>query len=174
MTDQSKRQLFVLAGIALVALVGAGLVAFFAGSLLGEVLEPTPTPPPPTDTPLPPPVITIQGIKSQAKLATVEFATVTEIYNETVPEGWLDDLLGTRERLLMLVYGDVQAGFDLEKLEEENLWSDGARVRSKVMIVCRHRLSGPSPSGIGKQTDEFLLLRVDADDRIASRFEGLA
>jgi hypothetical protein len=129
MTDQSKRQFFVLAGIALVALVGVGLIAFFAGTLLGEVPEPSPTPPPPTDTPLPPPVITIQGIKSQAKLATVEYSTITEIYNENVPEGWLDDLLGTKERLLMLVYGDVQAGFDLEKLEEKNLWTDGTRVR---------------------------------------------
>jgi hypothetical protein len=129
MTDQSKRQLFVLSGLALVALLGVGLIAFFAGALLWEPLPATPTAPPPTDTPLPPPVVTIQGIKSQAKLSTVEYTTITEIYNENVPEGWLDDFLGTKERLLMLVYGDVQAGFDLDKLEEENLWTDGFRVR---------------------------------------------
>jgi hypothetical protein len=74
-------------------------------------------------------VVTIQGIKSQAKLSTIEYNTVSEIYREDVPEGWLDGLLGTKERLLMLVYGDVQAGFDLEKLNEEDLWTDGKRVR---------------------------------------------
>lgn len=29
----------------------------------------------------------------------------------------------------MLVYGDVRAGFDLEKLSEDSLWTDGSRVR---------------------------------------------
>jgi hypothetical protein len=29
----------------------------------------------------------------------------------------------------MLVYGDVRAGFDLEKLSEGSLWTDGSRVR---------------------------------------------
>ena len=69
--------------------------------------------------------MTINGIKSQAKLATVEYSTITEIYSENLPEGWLDEFLGTKERLLMLVYGDVRAGFDLDKLPEEGLWTDG-------------------------------------------------
>lgn len=129
MSNQTKRQPFVLAGIAIVALIGVGLIAFLAGTLLGESATPTATPLPPSDTPSPPPVITIQGIKSEAKLSTVEYTTVAEIYNENVPEGWLDGLLGTKERLLMLVYGDVQAGFDLDRLDEDSLWTDGTRVR---------------------------------------------
>lgn len=132
MNEQSQRQYLLLGGIAVIALVGIGLIAFLAGTFISggesEVAAPTATVPP-TDTPLPPPIVTIQGIKSQAKLVTIEYGTVTEIYNENVPEGWLDGLLGTKERLLMLVYGDVQAGFDLEKVKDEHLWTDGTRVR---------------------------------------------
>ncbi|MBI1881022.1 MAG: DUF4230 domain-containing protein [Chloroflexi bacterium] len=128
MNRQSQRQYVVWSGIATVALIGIALIAFFVGRLFPPALPPTATPLP-TNTPLPPPVVTIQGIKSQAKLATIEYNTVSEIYREDVPEGWLDGLLGTKERLLMLVYGDVQAGFDLEKLKEEDLWTDGKRVR---------------------------------------------
>ncbi|NJN94673.1 MAG: DUF4230 domain-containing protein [Anaerolineales bacterium] len=125
MNKPAQRQYAVWGGIAAAALAGIALIAFFAGRLF------TP-PPPPTATPLPtppPPVVTIQSIKAQAKLSTIEYNTVTEIYREEVPEGWFDELLGTKERLLMLVYGDVQAGFDLEKLKEEDLWTDGKRVR---------------------------------------------
>jgi hypothetical protein len=117
----------VWSGIAAVALIGIALIAFFVGRIFPPPLPATATPLP-TNTPLPPPVVTIQGIKSQAKLSTIEYNTVSEIYREDVPEGWLDGLLGTKERLLMLVYGDVQAGFDLEKLNEEDLWTDGKRV----------------------------------------------
>ncbi len=127
----TKRQYVVLGAIAVAALVGIGLIAYLAGTLLGSgAAEVAATAAPiPTDTPLPPPVVTINGIRSQAKLATVEYSTITEIYNENLPEGWLDEFLGTKERLLMLVYGDVRAGYDLEKLSEDSLWTDGSRVR---------------------------------------------
>lgn len=131
MNGQTRRQYVLFGGIAVAALAGIGIIAFLAGMLFGsraEASSATPTPLP-TDTPLPAPVVTIQGIKSQAKLSTIEYNTVTEIYNENVPDGWLDGLLGTKERLLLLVYGNVQAGFDLDKLEADNLWTDGRRVR---------------------------------------------
>jgi hypothetical protein len=128
MNQRSPRQFLVWGGIAAAALVGIASIAFFVGRLFPPALPPTPTPLP-TNTPLPPPVVTIQAIKAQTKLTTVEYNTVTEIYRENVPEGWLNDLLGTKERLLMMVYGDVQAGFDLEKLKEGDLWTDGKRVR---------------------------------------------
>ena len=131
MTDQTKRQYLTLAAILVAALVGIGLIAYLVGLLLGNTATEaaaTPTSQP-TATPLPPPVVTITGIKSQAKLATVEYRSVAEIYNENLPEGWLDQFLGTKERLLMLVYGDVRAGFDLEKLSKDSLWTDGTRVR---------------------------------------------
>lgn len=128
MKQLSQRQYLVWGGIAAATLIGIALIAFFVGRIFLPSLPPTATASP-TNTPLPPPIVTIQSIKSQAKLSTVEYNTVTEIYREDVPEGWLDGILGTKERLLMLVYGDVQAGFDLEKLKEENLWTDGKRVR---------------------------------------------
>lgn len=128
MNKPAPRQYPVWGGIATAALIGIALIAFFAGRLFPPPPPPTATPLP-TQTPLPPPVVTIQGIKAQAKLSTIEYNTVTEIYREEVPEGWFDELLGTKERLLMLVYGDVQAGFDLEKLKNGDLWTDGQRVR---------------------------------------------
>jgi hypothetical protein len=120
----------VWGGIAAAALVGIALIAFFVGRLFPPPLPPTPTPivQKPSPTPKVGP-ITIQGIKAQAKLSTVKYSTVAEIYHEDAPAGWLDNALGRKEKLLMLVYGDVQAGFDLEKLKEENLWTDGTRVR---------------------------------------------
>lgn len=132
MNEQTKRQYLTFGIIAVVALVGIALMAYLVGTLTNPPPSATPTPLPtaePTATPLPPPVVTVNGIKSQAKLSTVEYETVAEVYNENLPEGWLDEFLGTKERLLMLVYGDVRAGFDLEKLNEDSLWTDGRRVR---------------------------------------------
>jgi hypothetical protein len=130
MNKQSQRQYLIWGGIAVVALLGIGLIAFLAGRLSLSAITATPTlRPTPTNTPLPPPVVTIQGIKAQAELSTIEYTSVAEIYSETAADGWLDEFLGTKERLLMLVYGNVQAGFDLEKLQAEDLWTDGTRVR---------------------------------------------
>lgn len=131
MKEPSQRQYMVWVTIIIAALIGIGFIAFLGGLLIGTGQETSSATPTilPTDTPLPTPVITIQGIKSQAKLATVEYSSVAEIYRENLPEGWLDDFLGTKEQLLLLVYGDVQAGFDLDKLTEESLWTDGSRVR---------------------------------------------
>jgi hypothetical protein len=120
------QQSYWLAGcFALVALVSIGILTFFIGGIVGLPSEETE----PTNTPLPPPVVNIQTIKAQAQLTTVEYSTVTEIYNETPPEGWVDELLGNKEQLLLLVYGDVRAGFDLNKLDEDAIWTDGTRVR---------------------------------------------
>lgn len=124
---ESQRQMVLFLVIGLVVLVCIGFAAFAAGRIRG-VSEGAAAAPTATAT-LPPPIVNIQAIKAQADLITVEYGTVTEIYNETPPEGWLDSALGNKEKLLMLVYGDVQAGFDLDKLEEDDLWTDGKRVR---------------------------------------------
>ncbi|RME78719.1 MAG: DUF4230 domain-containing protein [Chloroflexi bacterium] len=130
MNQETKRSFWLAGVIGLVALVIIALIAFFAGSAVGSGIGSLLSgPSEPTATPLPPPVVTIQGIKSQAKLAVVEYTAVTEIYTENPPEGLIDELLGTKEQLLMLVYGDVRAGFDLQDLPPENLWVDGTRVR---------------------------------------------
>ncbi len=127
MNESPQRQYLVWGGIAAVALIGIALIAYLIGSIFGPSTAAV-TPIPPTSTPAPI-VVTIAGIKSQAELSTVEYSTVTEIYRENLPEGWFDELLGRKEQMMLLVYGDVRAGFDLEKLTEENLWTDGQRVR---------------------------------------------
>ena len=119
-----NRQYFMMGIILVVALACIGSFTYLAGQMAGNIGGPAATP-----TPLPPPVVSLQTIKSQAKLSTVEYGTVTEIYNETPPEGLIDEFLGNKERLLMLVYGDVEAGFDLSKMEQDDIWTDGTRVR---------------------------------------------
>ena len=130
MNQRSQLEYLLLAVIGLAILVGVGAIAFLGGRIFTSNAQPTPTATPvPTNTPLPPPVVTIQGLKSQAKLSTVEVTAIAEIYNENLPEGWLDEFFGTKEQILILAYGEVRAGFDLEKITEENLWTDGDRVR---------------------------------------------
>lgn len=121
--QETQRLYWIIGAITLVLLACIGAFTFISGSVIGRFnLKPTPTP-------LPPPVVNIQAIKSQAELSTVKYSAVTEVYNETLPAGLLDDLLGNKEQMLMLVYGDVQAGFDLSEIAEEDIWSDGRRVR---------------------------------------------
>ena len=89
----------------------------------------TPTSAPtPTVTPTPAPVVTITGIRRLAELATVEYQSVAEIQNERVPDDFRQ-YLGIKEQVLLLAYGEVKAGFDLSRLSEEDLWTDGTRVQ---------------------------------------------
>lgn len=121
--NRSTRQYVIIGAIVIVALACIGSFTFLAGQIAGTRATS------PTNTPLPPPVVSIQSIKAQAELSTVEYNTVTEIYNETPPEGIIDEFLGNKEQLLILVYGEVRAGFDLSKLNEDDIWTDGTRVR---------------------------------------------
>jgi hypothetical protein len=121
--NNSNRQYFLMGIILVIGLACIGSFTYLAGQMAGNVGAS------PTNTLLPPPVVSLQTIQSQAKLSTVEYGTVTEIYNETPPEGLIDEFFGNKERLLMLVYGDVEAGFDLSKMDEDDIWTDGVRVR---------------------------------------------
>ena len=124
-SSPSQQQYIIWGVILIVALACIGSATYLTGTITDTVnlfAEPT-------NTPLPPPVVNIQNIQSQSKLVTVEYSTVTEIYSEQEGQGWLNEFLGTRESLLMLVYGDVNAGFDLSKLEEEDLWIEGNQIR---------------------------------------------
>jgi hypothetical protein len=127
MNEKLRPKYLVWVGLALVALVGIGLIAFLVGQLQ------TPLPKPPTSTtiptPTPPPTVTVSNIKKIAELATIEYNEVAELDREHLPQSWLDEMLGTKERVVMLVYGKVKAGFDLEKLKDNDLWTDGKRVR---------------------------------------------
>jgi hypothetical protein len=122
-----SRQTIMWVMIVAITLCGVGVMAFSAGQIFSVV--PVATIDEPTATPLPVPVVTIAGIKSKAELGTVEYKTITEVYQENIPDGWLDSKLGTKEKMLMLVYGDVRAGFDMSELSEDDLWTDGTTVR---------------------------------------------
>jgi hypothetical protein len=136
MTNHSRRNagccslliLFVLLVIVVPALcIGANLLVFdnpaaqVVADLLGIFGRPEPTPPPP-------PVVTIESIRRKADLVTVEYRTLVEVQNERVPDDFRQ-YFGAKERILLLVYGNVRAGFDLSKLKEEDLWRDGTRVQ---------------------------------------------
>lgn len=110
------------------------MIVLFAGILTALLLAPASIrsifAPDPTPTPTPP-VITILGLSEIAELATVEIRSVAEVKEERVPAD-LRQYLGGRESLLMLVYGNVKIGFDLSKVEEGDLWTDGARVQLRL------------------------------------------
>jgi hypothetical protein len=82
----------------------------------------------PVTSPPPTPSVSIAGIRAAAKLSTVEYRTVAEVQNERVPDD-VRQYFGGGERILLLVYGDVRAGFDLSKLTQDDLWTDGTRVQ---------------------------------------------
>jgi hypothetical protein len=93
---------------------------------------PSLTPPPiPTPTSTSTTVVkdvTVANIRAMAELATIEYKAVAEIQNERVPDD-IRKYLGIKEQIILLAYGDVKAGFDLEKLTEDDLWTDGTRVQ---------------------------------------------
>lgn len=138
--SDSGRPYAMWAAIAVIALACIASFTYLTGSIAGGFGSLSAGP---TSTPLPPPVVNIQNIKAQSELVTVEYSTVTEIYSETAPEGWLDEFLGNRESILMLVYGDVNAGFDLSKIKKDDLWTDGSRVRLVL----------PAPEILGTELD---------------------
>ncbi len=110
-----------LTGLLLV-LTCAGL-ALLASSLLprGQTIVPSPTPTPP--------VVSITSIKKIAELATVEAGLVTDVEVANVPDEWWNLFDAQREKLVMIVHGTAKAGFDLEKIRDEDLWTDGTRVQ---------------------------------------------
>jgi hypothetical protein len=121
----------------LALLIGIFFLAVLGRAYLPDLLKPSrllPSPfggellPAPAPTPLPPPTVTISGIRALAELATVEYLAVAEVPNERVPDDFRQ-YLGVREQILLIAYGEVKAGFDLSKLREEDLWTDGSRVQ---------------------------------------------
>jgi hypothetical protein len=115
--------------VLIVVIVGIVLLALSARILFGALSGRAPPPPPvPTLTPTPEPVVTITDIRAAAELTTVEYQAVAEIQNERVPDDFRQ-YLGVREQILLLAYGNVNAGFDLSRVTEDDLWTDGARVQ---------------------------------------------
>ena len=111
--------LVLLAIVIIIALTLPRLVPTVNFSLFGSKSA-TPTPAPI--------IITIDSITPLAELATVSYKTMADITNERIPNDIRKDL-GAKEQIVMLVYGEVKAGFDLSKLTDKNIWVDGKRVQ---------------------------------------------
>ena len=75
-----------------------------------------------------PVIITIEKIIPLGELATVQYKSIAEVSNERIPDD-VRKYLNAKEKMVMLVYGDVKAGFDLTKIQPNDLWVDGKRVQ---------------------------------------------
>jgi hypothetical protein len=117
------RQLLIILGIILViVIVVVGAAACWIGfNFAQKITPPTPTPPPP-------PIVNIEDIRQAAELATVKYTLSTDITSTRVPDD-VRQLLGVKEEIVLIAYGEVVAGFDLSKLNETDLWMDGTRVQ---------------------------------------------
>ena len=93
-------------------------------------LAPTDTPtriPTDTPTPTPTPIIVITHISSLGRLETTEFAMQTIVDLENEPVNLWERFFGT-DNLMLVAEGEVVAGIDLEKFEEEDIVVRGTTV----------------------------------------------
>lgn len=113
----------LVAGIIMILSAASCAIGFV---VLPPILSPTPTPTPPIGLQVR--NLTVREIQSLAELTTVKYSLTAEVSDVRVPED-LRQQLGVKEEMLLLAYGEVAAGFDLDKLREEDLWIDGTRVQ---------------------------------------------
>ncbi len=138
MSDSDRAIAFLRRNVVwMVALVAVILIAVLGRAYLPGLLNPSrllpspfgdDLPSVPAPTPLPTPSVTIAGIRAAAELATVAYQAVAEVPNERVPDDFRQ-YLGVKEQVLLIAYGEVKAGFDLSKLQEDDLWTNGTRVQ---------------------------------------------
>jgi hypothetical protein len=117
------RRLLVVGGIILLIII---LIVGAAAGWLGFQIARKATPP--TPTPLPPPVVSIEEIRQAAELATVKYTLSTDITSTRVPDD-IRQHFGVKEEIVLITYGEVAAGFDLNELRDQDLWTDGTRVQ---------------------------------------------
>jgi len=78
--------------------------------------------------------VTLEELRSLAELSTAEYRVVAEVQSERVP----DDIrrrLGVKEQVLMLVYADVKAGFDLAELTPDSFKVTGSSVEVVLPVA---------------------------------------
>jgi hypothetical protein len=75
----------------------------------------------------------LEAIQRVNKHVFIEHYSMVDVQYSEVPEGWLEFLgrLGVKQEFVVLLRGRVPAGFDLQELTEEDIWtsSDGKRVQ---------------------------------------------
>ncbi len=94
---------------------------------------PTPTPtftatPTDTPTPTPTPLVVIDEIRPLGRLETTEFLMRTVVDLENQPGNVWERVLGT-DQLLLVAEGEVVGGFDLSKIQEEDIEVEGNSIR---------------------------------------------
>jgi len=85
---------------------------------------PTPTN---TPTPTPTPIVVITHINALGRLETAEFAMQTVIDLENEPGNIWEQLVGS-DKLLLVASGEVMAGFDLDKVKDQDIVVQGTTV----------------------------------------------
>lgn len=116
-----RRDLLIWGVIVLVIVLIVSAAACLIGSLIPWPNMATPTP---TRTI----VVNIEEIRQQAELATVKYTLSTDITSTRVPADIRKEF-GVKEEIVLIAYGEVAAGFDLSKLDSDDLWVDGTRVQ---------------------------------------------
>ena len=114
--------IWVVIILAVVAIISAASCS--AGYAVLKALS-TPTPSP---TPTRAIVVNIEQIRQEAELATVKYALSTDVLSARVPEDIRQEF-GVKEEIVLIAYGEVAAGFDLNELGQDDLWVDGTRVQ---------------------------------------------
>jgi hypothetical protein len=100
---------------------------------LGPTSTPTPTPtntatPTNTPTPTPTPIVVITHIKPLGRLETTEFAMRTLIDLQNDPSNLWEKIFGS-DKLALVAEGQVVAGFDLSKVNENDIITQGTMVK---------------------------------------------
>jgi hypothetical protein len=113
----------------LLAIAGACVIGWFGKDVRDRLRPPTPTTSTTEIITVKPP--TIREIQQMAELSTVKFSLSAEVTDERVPDDFRANL-GVKEELLLLAYGEVAAGFDLSKMNEDDIWVDGTRIQLRL------------------------------------------
>lgn len=134
------KNLNLFIGSLIILLVGIGVLGFFFGSNCGSgwiqlKIGQTSVCGIKTEPPCPNPADCVRDV---AKLVSVEAYPVQarlEFINQPDLIYGLDqilDQLGFEEKFVILAYGRVVAGFDLSKIKDDDVWSDGKRIRIQL------------------------------------------
>lgn len=98
---------------------------------VGPTNTPTATPtdtPVPTATPEPTPTPILRHINSLGRLETTEYVMQTVINLENDPDNIWQRVFGS-DKLMLMVEGEVVAGFDLEQIESKDIITEGDSVK---------------------------------------------
>jgi hypothetical protein len=125
---QNLMWLIIVVALVALSVLGRALLQGLLRGVSPSIFDRNQQPAVSVPAPPPQPTVTIASIRAAAELATVEYQAVAEVPNERVPDDFRQ-YLGVKERILLIAYGDVKAGFDLSKLRQEDLWTDGTRVQ---------------------------------------------